>query len=419
MSDLIALGVVMATGACGGPHVELKGGRIDATAAGPSGVPQPETNLQTTLTEFASANFNQDDTIALTACGHTMGGVHRAQFPQVVGPNATGTSGTDGRQPFDETVGGFDAAVVTDYVHWTGDRGGPLVTTPNKTVQSDLRLYASDNNQTITRLAQSTTYFQSQCAAVFQRMIETVPGSVRLTPAVDPTTTTNLKPYGVYLSIDWAGNMVLTGYLRYVQVAGAPTAPSSLTITLVNRAGKTTSTSVKAPASSGDTGSGIYGPTKSYPFTLKFSSAVGVSGISTNGQTFPLQDTMFVSPSLSSIRPTPQPFSTDSSAMGVTYLFIVNTTVAYLPPKGSTAPATLTATYAIPEPQPGTVSPKIDTSTTVQLTKVGSVVGGYAVYSGKLAKEFTLKQAYGSSVDVGVVGQSAGVQFFKPFVANA
>jgi len=74
VSDLIALGTVLAVGACGGPHIELRGGRVDATAAGPTGVPEPETNLQDTLTDFANAGFNQDDTITLTACGHSMGG---------------------------------------------------------------------------------------------------------------------------------------------------------------------------------------------------------------------------------------------------------------------------------------------------------------------------------------------------------
>lgn len=37
VSDLIALGTVMATSACGGPHVEFRAGRVDATLAGPSG----------------------------------------------------------------------------------------------------------------------------------------------------------------------------------------------------------------------------------------------------------------------------------------------------------------------------------------------------------------------------------------------
>lgn len=40
VSDLIALGTVVATGACGGPHVEFRAGRVDATAAGPTGKAQ-------------------------------------------------------------------------------------------------------------------------------------------------------------------------------------------------------------------------------------------------------------------------------------------------------------------------------------------------------------------------------------------
>ena len=74
VSDLIALGTVVATAACGGPLVEFRAGRVDATQAGPSGVPRPETDLTDTLNQLSNAGFNEDDTITLTACGHTMGG---------------------------------------------------------------------------------------------------------------------------------------------------------------------------------------------------------------------------------------------------------------------------------------------------------------------------------------------------------
>ena len=74
VADLIALGTAMAIGTCGGPPIPLRGGRIDATEAGASGVCQPETDLQTTLASFSGAGFDPADTIALTACGHTMGG---------------------------------------------------------------------------------------------------------------------------------------------------------------------------------------------------------------------------------------------------------------------------------------------------------------------------------------------------------
>ena len=214
VSDLIALGTVMAVAACGGPHIEMKGGRIDATAAGPSGVPEPETDISDTLTDFSNAGFVTDDAITLTACGHTMGGVHHSTFPQAVPASAVSSTNTDGRIVFDETVAVFDIDTVNDYVHGTGDKGGPLVTTTNKTVNSDYRIYNSDNNGTITRLSQSASYFEGQCADIFQRMIETIPGGVSLTTAVDPTSTTNLRPYDISLNVNWQGSMTLTGYFR-------------------------------------------------------------------------------------------------------------------------------------------------------------------------------------------------------------
>lgn len=75
VADLIALGAVISIKSCGGPFVPLRGGRVDATEAGPFGVCEPETDLDTTLSKFAAAGFNQADTIALTACGHSMGGL--------------------------------------------------------------------------------------------------------------------------------------------------------------------------------------------------------------------------------------------------------------------------------------------------------------------------------------------------------
>lgn len=68
------MGAAMAVGACGGPHISLRGGRIDATEAGPSVLCEPETDIEATLAAFSGAGFNQEETIALTACGHAMGG---------------------------------------------------------------------------------------------------------------------------------------------------------------------------------------------------------------------------------------------------------------------------------------------------------------------------------------------------------
>lgn len=414
MSDLIALGTVMAVGACGGPHIEMKAGRVDATAAGPSGVPEPETDIQDTLTDFSNAGFVTDDAITLTACGHTMGGVHHSTFPQAVPASAVSSDNTDGRLAFDETVSVFDVDLVSDYVHGTGDMGGPLVTTANKTVNSDFRIYNSDSNGTITRLAGSASYFAGQCSSIFQRMIETVPGNVRLTAAVDPTSTTNLKPYGITLNVDWTGNMTIAGYFRYIQVSGADAAPSTLTIALINRAGQTTTETVTASASSADTGTGIWGPTNSYAFTLPFEADVGLSGLEVSGQNFTFQDTMFAVPALSSVSPAPPTFAPNPSLNAVS-TYSLNTTVAYLT---DSPPASLAATFAIPMPQTGSVSPYIDKSTTATLALLGQTAGGFALYSAVTEHTVSAKQALGSSMDVAVSGQAAALQFYKPFDKN-
>ncbi|KAL9123889.1 MAG: hypothetical protein Q9217_006724 [Psora testacea] len=411
MADLIALGTVMAAGHCGGTPVSMRGGRVDATAAGPSGVPQPQDDLQKQLLDFSNAGFNRDDTIALTACGHSLGGVHKNIFPDVITDDSPGTlDGSDGRIAFDETVAGFDVAPVTEYLKGTGAKGGPLVTTTNTTVQSDLRLYTSDNNSTMQRLSQSNSYFLSQCSAVFQRMIETVPGSVRLTPNVSPTATTNLKPASIYLNVDWKGNMALSGFFRYIQVSGAATAPTNLQVALLGRDGKSTSTSATATKSSTDMGTGIFGATYRYPFTMNFPASTGISGVTVNGQTFKFQDTMFVVPGLSSVSPTPPAF-VPTPAMSATQTYSINMTVAYLT---TNAPTSLTATLSIPQTQTGTVSPKVDGSTTATLNQIGNA-GPFALYSAIIQKSLSAKQAYGSSVDVAATGQSPGILFFKPF----
>jgi hypothetical protein len=52
---------------CGGNAraIPLRVGRIDATAAGPFGVPGPFTPIEPTLAQFASAGFSQTETIGL------------------------------------------------------------------------------------------------------------------------------------------------------------------------------------------------------------------------------------------------------------------------------------------------------------------------------------------------------------------
>lgn len=85
---------------CGGnaKAIPLRVGRIDASAAGPSGVPTPFTAIEPTLAQFAQAGMSQSDTIGLvydlsfflspnadfaSACGHSLGRVHAVNFPDI------------------------------------------------------------------------------------------------------------------------------------------------------------------------------------------------------------------------------------------------------------------------------------------------------------------------------------------------
>lgn len=80
-----------------------------------------------------------------------------------------------------------------------------------------------------------------------------------------------------------------------------------------------------------DTGNGVYGPTFPYPFTLTFPATTGVSGIAVDGQKFPLQDSLFVVPTLSSI----EPGLAEYNILDPVHLFTFNVTAAvsnpYLP----------------------------------------------------------------------------------------
>lgn len=83
VADLIAMGIVFAYPACGGPTIPFRMGRIDATSAGPPGVPEPQQELSSHIESFRRQGFSQSEMIGLVACGHTLGGVRAADFPTV------------------------------------------------------------------------------------------------------------------------------------------------------------------------------------------------------------------------------------------------------------------------------------------------------------------------------------------------
>lgn len=86
MADLIALGALFAANGCSNGNVEIpyRAGRVDATGPGPTGVPRPEQPLDEHISSFQKQGFTQEEMIGLVACGHTLGGVHGVDFPEIV-----------------------------------------------------------------------------------------------------------------------------------------------------------------------------------------------------------------------------------------------------------------------------------------------------------------------------------------------
>jgi hypothetical protein len=206
ISDLIALGVYAAVRACGGPLIPMRGGRIDATSAGPMGVPQPQNGIGQFTNQFMRMGYSKPDMIAMTACGHTLGGVHADSFDDVVIPGTT----LNDFQLFDGTEE-FDNHIATRYIN--GPDINPLsvgVSTKSKK-NSDFQVFSSDNNVTLKAMTDPKT-FNRMCVSVFQRMIETVPPSVTLSDIIEPY---EVKPSDMQLTLlSTAASLELSGDIR-------------------------------------------------------------------------------------------------------------------------------------------------------------------------------------------------------------
>jgi len=191
ISDLIALGLYTAVRGCGGPIVNTRSGRIDATKAGALGVPDVRHLGPTLQSHFKRMGLTQPESISIVACGHSLGGVHSTEFPAIVPRNSTSLGVAD----FDSTNSTYDNKVVTEYL--LGTTKNPLVVGPDPSARSDLRLFNSDNNATISTLRDPAAY-SSTCAKVLQKMIDTVPAGVKLT---DPIEVYPVKPSHLQLNV--------------------------------------------------------------------------------------------------------------------------------------------------------------------------------------------------------------------------
>lgn len=391
-ADLLALGVVQSVGSCGGPNVPYKIGRVDATGPGNFGTPEPEMGVEETLARAKYSGYSQTEFIQLTACGHTMGATHNGGFPQIVGPEFITPNNTGGGVPFDSTKPVFDINVVNEYLTGTGQRGGAMVTTPNVTVRSDLRLYESDNNSTMKAMAAAgAASFANTCSTLFAKMINTVPKGVTLSDVLTPNV---MKPVNVSLSLASDGGLEISGSIRLLSSTAITGA--KITINWKDDYGFSFP-SYSASASYKATGQSNFGETTFY----SFSADVPITGISSftvtvvNGKTtttynnggngYKVQDTAFYLPGASSL--------TGQTA-------VASVAVFQPIPISIFNPDSVTAVYSVPVPQQGTISPKISTvSSTLKYSKRS---GLYSIYTSTttLPTEYVKRAGRKSSVAI-------------------
>ncbi|KAG5915648.1 hypothetical protein E4U42_007958 [Claviceps africana] len=233
LSDLLALGVYMSVRSCGGadgPIVPFRAGRKDASAAGALGVPQPQNSAFTFQQQFQRMGFTTEEMIQVTACGHTLGGVHVEEFPELVSREHM----VNGNVALDSTDAVFDNKVVTEYL--SGNTTNPLVVGPSvkNKKNSDFKVFNSDGNKTMSALADAKT-FKTVCQTVLQKMIDVVPTGVTLS---DPVTPYTVKPVNLQLTLTNGGRALqFAGYIR-VKVTGlADGAIKSVTLTYKDRKG--------------------------------------------------------------------------------------------------------------------------------------------------------------------------------------
>ncbi|KUJ21869.1 heme peroxidase [Mollisia scopiformis] len=354
MADQVSLGVLVSVAECGGnaAAIPLRVGRIDALAAGPSGVPTPFTPIGPTLAQFAQAGFAANETIALVACGHSLGRVHAVNFPEIVGESPITSTNLDGGVTFDSTPTVLDPSGMNEYLTGTGSGGGPLVTTSNVSARSDFRLFSSDNNVTITNLAQNTGRI---CSGLFEKMLNTVPSTVTLS---DPITPMPWKIVDFIMHCSPGGSVRIEGFIRALWTTTPP--PNKITYNTVTSSGNV-SRQHASDAASGS-GSGLFGSTTYYHFVIGTDSP-GTTSMNFQGYSYPIDDTIFVLPTQSTVKP-------DANTIEVKAAVLTS----------SLAGGTMEGTLYVPETQQGSMAKKI-TMVTVPM-KFLSTNGNYTLFDG-------------------------------------
>ncbi|KAL8711481.1 MAG: hypothetical protein Q9220_004139 [cf. Caloplaca sp. 1 TL-2023] len=394
MADIIAMGMYTAVRSCGGPIIPVKTGRVDATEAAPPGVPLPQNSLYTFQNQFLRVGFDSTQMIQVVACGHTLGGVHAANFPQIVPP---GTAPNDVRT-FDSTVK-FDEKIASEYA--AGKSTDPLTVGPSQTSgrASDLRVFSSDGNATITQMA-DPAYFASTCQVLLQKMIDVVPDGVVLT---DPITVYDVKPVAPQLTLQGGGTEILfSGEIRIRTTTRPASQIAGVQLLYKDRTGGSNCGTCKISATQKGTAAGFDDSFAFYAFSSKIPAQSSISAFNVvvtltsgatelydnNGNGFPMQDNIMLQ--------APQSCVTGGKTLTVT--------AAIRSPATS---ANLVLTLKVP--RDGIVTPELQ-SQTVALSRK-STVGPYNILSGTYTLDSTQVQT--TKFDVVLGSDTSQADTFK------
>ena len=366
MSDIIALGTYTAVRSCGGLPIPVRPGRVDATIKGENGAPQPGDGITIFLTRFNRMGFNQTEMITLTACGHTLGGVHAENNPLIVAPNTV----PNNFATMDSTGSVFDEKIASEYVgNTTAD---PLVS--GLSVQyrrnSDRIVFQVDGNKTIKAMA-DPSYYQTQCQKMLQKMIEIVPSSVTL--AADPIVPYEIKPYGLQLYLQDASGKTAT-FSGDIRVRTTSRSPASVKLVYKDRSGGSTcSNDCTITTKPAGTAAGFDDSFSFYSFSANISTSTSISSFSVlvtnadgttetfnnNDAGYLVQDTVLLQ----------YPQSCSSSSSSITVTAAVRNSTTSTPSLNVIGRA-----YKI-----GLITPTFNTTTSAM--SAGTSVGPYTLYN--------------------------------------
>ncbi|KAJ7062950.1 heme peroxidase [Mycena amicta] len=412
MADVIALSTILAIKSCGGPSIPFRAGRIDAESAGPETVPEPQQDLASHIASFESQGFNVTEMIGLVACGHTLGGIHAVDFPLTVPPTAITQSNPDGVVHFDDTFDSFDNHIATQWV--AGTSVDPLAVGFNATTNSDARIFAADNNETMQAFAADPNFFQAQCGLLLERMLNTVPNTVELSDVIDPLP---IKPFELTLTLGSDGRLTLGGYIRIFGTSDEAKAaiPANMPVTLswkdaYENTNATYSTELVAVSQSStslwgnvhffeidtivDTPFGI----SSFVVDWAYSSADGLTRANNGGHGFPLQSVVLFQPDGSCTANLGDGIPGNTTALALIRNDLGSVTTPYVD-------------YTYNVNQPGSIAVK-QVTTRAEMQRIGgSVEPLYDTYSATFAK--------GSMTDEGritfdIVAVVGGKTFISP-----